>query len=190
MTDERDAEPDASPLKRVRPLISVRQFREFTEEPVSRADLEAIAEVARWAGSSKNTQPWRFVVVQDVATIRRIAEAGMPMSRSLRTAMAAFAIVLPDEPARQVSYAYDEGRVAERILIAAALLGLGAGIAWMIPDVRPLVHEVLGIPEGRLVRTLMSLGHPTENARRPRSAPGTARLPAGELVHWERWSGD
>ena len=38
------------------------------------------------------------------------------------------AIVLPDEQGQAVSHAYDEGRAAERILIAASMLGLGAGI--------------------------------------------------------------
>lgn len=189
MTDptETPAHSGTRALERVRPLLSVRQFREFTDEPVSPDDLDAIAEVARWSGSSKNTQPWRFILIGDVPTIRRIAEASLPQTRSLRSAMAALAIVLPDDPARHASYAYDEGRVAERILIAAALLGLGAGIAWVVPDVRPMVRDLLGIPDDRLVRTIMSLGHPTEAARRPRMAPGTARLPREELVSRERW---
>jgi nitroreductase len=189
VTDTDRPAPASASLERLRPLISVRQFREFTDEAVSREDLEAIAAVARWSGSSTNSQPWRFVVVQDLTTIRRIAAAGLPSTRSLRTAMAAFALVLPDEPGHQVSYAYDEGRVAERILTAAGLIGLGAGIVWIPPDLRPVVRELLGVPDDHVVRTVMSLGHPTDSARGPRSAPGTARLPLDELVSWERWSG-
>ena len=53
------------PLERVRPLLRARQVREFTPEPPTDADLEALTEVARWTGSSRNSQPWRFIVIRD-----------------------------------------------------------------------------------------------------------------------------
>ena len=46
------------PLAVVRPLVRTRQVREFTEAPVSEADLFALTEVARWTGSSRNEQAW------------------------------------------------------------------------------------------------------------------------------------
>jgi nitroreductase len=94
----------------IRPLIRTRQIREFTDEPVSEADLAALADVARWSGSSSNSQPWRFIVIQDGATLRGIADAGMPQTRSLRTATAAIAIALPEEQGAAISHAFDEGR--------------------------------------------------------------------------------
>ena len=184
--DRRDDDP-ARALERVRPLLRTRQVREFTAAPVADEEITALTEVARWSGSSRNTQPWRFVVIRDERTIRAIAEAGMPQTRSLTTASAALAIVLPDDPGRAVSYAYDDGRVAERVLIAASLLGLGAGIAWIRSDVLPAVRTHLALPEDRLVRTIVALGHPTEGARRPKSAPGPARLPRDELIFEDRW---
>jgi len=177
----------ASAIERVRPLIRTRQMREFTDEPLTDGELEAITEVARWSGSSKNEQPWRFIVIRDVDTIRKIAEAGLPQTRSLRTAMGAVAIVLPDEPGRQLSRAYDDGRAAERMLIAASMLGLGGGIAWIRSDVRDVVRDLLGLPPDRFVRTIVALGHPTEAARRPKSAPGKGRLPREELIFEEHW---
>lgn len=174
-------------MDRVRALIRVRQIRDFTDEPVDPAELHAISEVARWSGSSRNQQPWRFIVIRDEATLRRTAEAGLPQTRSLRTATAAIAIVLPDRPEREVSDAYDDGRAAERMLIAASFLGLGAAIAWIRPDVRVPIRETLALPDDRLVRTIVAIGHPTEAGRRPKSPPGQARLPRSELVFEERW---
>ena len=78
--------------------------------------------------------------------------------------------------------AYDEGRAAERILIAANTLGLGAGIGWAMESVRPQVAQFLSLTPPAFVRTIISLGHPTEAARQPKSAPGTARRPLKELV--------
>lgn len=178
----------AVPADLLRPLRQVRQYREFTEEPVDQAILDAILDVARWSGSSRNTQPWRFIVIRDANTIRRIATAGLPQTRSLGTATAAVAIILPAEPDRAVSLAYDDGRVAERMLIAASMLGLGAGIAWVRPDVLKEIGSLLGLPSDRMVRTVMALGHPTDAARAPKSVPGEARLPRDELVFQERYS--
>jgi nitroreductase len=174
-------------LDTVRPLLRVRQIRDFTPEPVSAAELEAISDVGRWSGSSKNEQPWRFIVIRDEAALRKIAEIGLPQTRSLKTATAAIAIALPADPKRAVSYAYDDGRAAERMLIAGSLLGLGAAIAWILPDVRRQVGELLGLPDGWSVRTIVALGHPTAAAIRPKSAPGTARRPRTEAVFEERW---
>lgn len=178
-----------SPREILRPLRRARQVREFTPEPVDRASLDALADVARWTGSSKNTQPWRFVIVTDEATLRRIAEIGLPQTRALNTATAAIAIVLPDDASRDVGLAYDDGRAAERILVAAGLLDLGAGIAWIRSDVRAPVREIFGLPADHYIRTIVALGHPTDAARRPKSAPGTARLPREETVFEERWPG-
>jgi nitroreductase len=174
------------PAAIVRPLLRVRQIREFTDEPLTDAEIDAIVDAARWSGSGSNSQPWRFIVMRDTATLRALAEIGLPQTRSLRTATAAIAIVLP-AGANDLSIAYDDGRVAERILIAASLLGLGAGIAWVRPDLRVQIGGVLGLPGDRFVRTLMSLGHPSEAALRPKSPPGQARLPRDQMVSRERW---
>jgi nitroreductase len=177
----------STPADLLRPIRRTRQFREFTAEPVDRAALDAIADVARWSGSSQNTQPWRFIIVTDEATIRRIAAMGMPSTRSLQTAIAAIAIVMPAAEGRAVGYAFDEGRAAERMLIAAGMLDLGAGIAWIRADIRADAGEILDLPADRFIRTIVSLGHPTEAARRPKSARGSARLPREETVFAERW---
>jgi nitroreductase len=182
-----DARPDPEVL--VTPLVRVRQIREFTDEPPTDAQLDAIADAARWTGSSTNTQPWRFIVIRSRETLLRIHEAGLPQTRSLKTAPAAIAIALPDDD-RAVSRAYDEGRAAERILIAANLVGLAAGIAWITTPVRPVVAELLALPADRFVRTIVVVGHPTEAALVPKNPPGKGRLPREETVFAERWPAD
>lgn len=186
MTD-RPADLTVDPLSIVRPLLRARQVREFTDEPLTDAQVHALTEVARWTGSSRNEQPWRFILVREQATLRALHDAGLPQTRSLATATAAIAIVLPAEDAQAAHRAYDDGRAAERVLIAAGMLGLGAGIAWVRGDVLPAVRELLALPDDRLVRTIIALGHPSEAAKAPKSAPGEARLPRTESVKEERW---
>jgi nitroreductase len=175
------------PAEVVRPLLRVRQVREFTDEPVAQDVLDALADAARWSGSATNSQPWRFVIVRAVETLRAIAAAGLPSTGSLRTATAAIAIVLPEAKGVGVTNAFDEGRAAERVLVCASLLGIGAGIAWINDDARPQVAALLKLPEDRFVRTVVALGHPTEKARRPKAAKGEARLPREETVFHETW---
>ncbi|MEO8247075.1 MAG: nitroreductase family protein [Chloroflexota bacterium] len=177
-----------TPREAVRPLLRVRQVREFrTDAPVTEAELAAIADAARWSGSSQNSQPWRFITMREAATLRAIWEAGLPQTRSLDTASAAIGIVMPVQEGKAVAFAFDEGRAAERILVAATLLGLGAGIAWIGSAARPAVAELLGVPEGWSLRTVVALGHPTAAAAARKAPAGVARLPRGETVRPERW---
>jgi nitroreductase len=182
VTDMERQRSGETPRDVLRPLRRVRQYREFTREPLTDEEIHAIVDVARWSGSSTNSQPWRFIVIRDPDVLARIAEIGMPQTRGMRTAPSAIAIAMPDDEDRQISYAYDEGRVAERILIAASMLGLGAGISWIRGDVRPHLHALIGVPEGRFVRTIMVLGHPSDAAREPKSRAGEARKPRDEIV--------
>jgi nitroreductase len=175
-----------SPRVIVRPLLRVRQIRQFTKEPPSDEELGAIADAGRWSGSSKNSQPWRFVILRDRDVLKQIHDAGLPQTRSLATGPTAIAIVLPDD-SDAVSHAFDEGRAAERMLIAASFLGLGAAIAWAVPAIRDLVGSLLGVPDGWFVRTLVVVGHPAPEALAPKSAPGKARLPREDVVFEGTW---
>ena len=160
-------------------LRRTRQVRSFTEEPVSDDDLHAILEVCRWTGSSMNTQPWKFIVVRDADLRRRIGEISVH-ARYVGKAPLAIAIAMPGEDPE--SDAYDEGRVAERILIAAAAIDLGAGIGWIEEKDYAAVDELFGLTPPAFVRTIVSIGHPSEDARKPRTGPRTGRRPLEEFV--------
>jgi nitroreductase len=179
---------DSAPHEVLRPLRRVRQVREFTPQVPSDEALDALADVARWSGSSRNEQPWRFLILRDQGVLRRIWELGVPQTRALATATAAIAIVLPVGE-HDLADAYDDGRAAERLLIAASYLGLGAAIQWVRTDVRDVIDELLGIPPDHYVRTIIALGYPTEAALRPKAEPGRARLPRSESVFRDRWPG-
>ena len=179
-----------NPADVLRPLRRTRQVREFEPTPLAPEVLDALADVARWTGSSTNSQPWRFIVITEPSTLQAIHVAGVPQTRGLATAPAAIAIVLPADHDRAVHDAYDDGRVAERILVAAAMLDIGAGISWIRSDVRPAIATILGLPEDWMIRSVVQLGIPTTAARQPKSEPGKARLPRDEVIFRERWPSD
>jgi nitroreductase len=163
----------------LRALRRTRQIRRFTDEPVNDDDIHAILEVCRWTGSSMNTQPWQFIVIRDPAVRARIAEISQ-YARHVENAPIAIAIQMPGDDAE--TDAYDEGRVAERILIAAGAMDLGAGIGWAERPEWPAIGELLGVTPPAFVRTIVSVGHPTDAARQRRTGPGTGRRPLEEFV--------
>jgi nitroreductase len=163
----------------LRALRRTRQVRRFTDEPVAEVDIQAILEVCRWTGSSTNTQQWQFIVIRDAGVRRRIAEVSR-YARHVGGAPLAIAIEMPGDDAE--TDAYDEARVAERILIAAGAMDLGAGIGWAEAPEWPSIRELLGVQAPAFVRTIVSIGHPTDEARRPRTGPGTGRRPLSEFV--------
>jgi nitroreductase len=163
----------------LRALRRTRQTRSFSEEPVSHDDVQAILEVCRWTGSSMNSQPWRFIVIGDPAIRQRIGEISVH-ARYVAKAPLAIAIAMPGED--RETDAYDEARVVERILIAAGAMDLGAGIGWIEEKDYRTVGDLLGVTPPAFVRSVVSIGHPSDEARKPRSGPRTGRRPLEEFV--------
>ncbi len=164
----------------LRAIRHVRQTRGYTDEPVDSSALNEILDIARWAGSSTNSQPWRFIVVDDKDVLRQLAEIRLPW---VATAPVAIAIVLDGD--QKISEAYDEGRLTERIMIAAKLLGLGAGVAWYgDKDQRAQAKAILGIPEEATARSMVTIGHPDASQFATTNSGG--RKPLEELVSHNR----
>ncbi len=171
----------------VEELRKVRQARLYRPDPVPGDLLHELLEIARWTGSSRNTQPWHFVVVTEKAALQQISE--------LRTAInwvadAPLAIALVLDGANAASEGYDEGRVTERLMIGAHLLGLGGGTAWFGDEGQQArAKEILGIPAARMARSVVVIGYPTTTKdHRPNPANG-GRKPLTEIVSRERMDG-
>lgn len=166
-------------------LRGLRAVRTFRPEPVSQEALDDILLVARWSGSASNRQPWAFIVIKDRAMLDALATKGY--AGHLTSAPLAIAIVMDGEAGRQEHEIWDEGRLAERIMLAAAAHRLGSCIGWLQGDGINEAKELLGVPAERRLRTIISIGHIDEPAQRARPKPPQARKPLTELVHEERW---
>jgi nitroreductase len=166
-------------------MRTVRQIRQYKPEPVPDEVVRDLLKVAQWTGSSRNTQPWHFVVVTDKDQLRKISQLRTPINW-LAAAPLGMAIVLDGAG---VSEAYDEGRVTERILIAAHSLGYGAGVAWFGDDTQQAeAKRILGIPAERTARSIVMIGRPVSTKDpRPTARPG-GRKPLSEIVSYERYS--
>jgi nitroreductase len=166
-------------------MRTVRQIRQYSADVVPDEVVQQLLKVAQWTGSSRNTQPWHFIVIADKEQLRKISELRTPI-RWLAGAPLGIAIVLDGA---SVSEAYDEGRVTERILIAAHALGYGAGVAWFGDESQQAeAKRILRIPAERTARSIVMIGRPiTAKDPRPNRAAG-GRRPLSEIVSYERYS--
>ncbi|CAA9457009.1 MAG: hypothetical protein AVDCRST_MAG02-2444 [uncultured Rubrobacteraceae bacterium] len=162
-------------------LLSLRAVREFREDPVPQGVIDDVLEVARLSGSASNKQPWELVVIRDRTTLRALAGVE---GYADHLAGATLGIVPVMSGGRVEQEAYDEGRLCERIMLAARAHGVGSSIGWFVGGGVPAVKELLGVPQERRVRSAVSLGYPKEGGRRGR---GPARKPLSEIVHEERY---
>ena len=166
-------------------IRTVRQVRQYKPDPVPAKVLEALLQVARWTGSSRNTQPWHFIVVDDKAQLEKIGQLRTPINWAAGAPLG-IAIVLDGKS--ETSEAYDEGRVTERLLIAARSRGLGGGVAWFGDEAQQAeAKRILGIPADRTARSIVMIGYPVSitDPRPNRATPG--RKPLAEVVSYNRF---
>jgi len=164
-------------------LCRLRAVKDYTAEPVSDRDLEVILEVGRWTGTGSNRQGTEVVVVRDEAVKKQFGEWG--------AAPAATAAVVLLLVAKDDGSALDEGRLAERLCLGAAVVGLGSTVATIKNEGPDAVKALLGIPAEHRARTVIAIGHTDAEARRarlggPQRSP-TGRKPLSEFAHFDRF---
>ncbi len=165
-------------------ICSRRNVRQYTDQPIVRADLERILDAGRRAPSAMNWQPWHFVVVTDHERLIELAEVWQG-ARHVAQSAATIALVAA-EPAdeRQRDWLqYDLGQATANTMLAAAELGIGSGHAAVTDQEQ--ARRVLGFPDGYFCLYLMALGYPADRPLRPVVRPD--RRPFEDVVHWERW---
>jgi nitroreductase len=161
-------------------LRGLRAVREFTPEAVSDNEVSAILEVARWTSTGGNRQPCEVVVVRDRQVLQRFGEWG---ARPAATCGVCLLIASTGDQAT-----FDEGRMAERIALAARACGLGSVIATLKNEGPDEARKLLGIPEERRARFLVAIGHTDTDARRALPKQGAAaRKPMSEFAHFNRF---
>jgi nitroreductase len=182
-TAKQDSPGDAR--EKIAFLRSLRQLRQLRPNPLPEDAIQDILDVARWSGSAGNSQPWAFVVVRDRGTLQKLSAISQQVG-ALANAALGMVLVMNNKSATEN---YDEGRLTERIMLAAHAYGIGAAIGWLTasPANAETARQILGIPADRSVRTIVALGYPATEALQMRTKPGEARKPLNELVHEERF---
>ncbi|GIQ63216.1 oxidoreductase [Paenibacillus cisolokensis] len=177
------------PEQPISPLFVNRwSSRAFDSRPVDREDLLAVLEAARWAPSSLNDQPWRFLIAETKEQLEKFYSFIAPGNLTWCTKAPVLLLVMSKttradgQPNR--AHVFDTGaawgylalEAARRGLITRAMGGFDAAKA----------RETLGLPDDLEPRIVVALGHKGNPADLPeqlqeREKP-TSRLTVDELI--------
>ena len=155
-----------------------RSIREYSDEQISKDVLEKIVDAARFSPTARNVQPWEFIVITRIPTLKKISELA-ENGRFLAQAKACIAVFCAD-----TKYYLEDGCAATcNILLAATALGLGS--CWVAGDKKPYcaqVSELLNVPAAYKLVSLVALGYPKSRD----SFHIAEKKGLKEVIHWEK----
>jgi nitroreductase len=151
-----------------------RSIRKFTDDAVTKTDLEMIVDAGRLAATGSNQQPWDFIVVTERSMIAKFKIAGSWIEK------ASAVIVLVMDPVSRW-WVEDGAAAIENMLLASTALGYGA--CWVEGDALPREGELktfLHVPPAKRVMALIPIGVPAET-------PAKDKKPLEQVIHWEKY---
>lgn len=162
-----------------RPPFTPRAVRTFAPDPVPFSTVRELIDRARWTGSARNGQPWRFAAVRDPQLQDQLARLG-DYAGLLRQAPAVLVLLSPAAEGRDT--AFDLGRVAQSIMVAAAEAGLGSCVVSLYPEANAdRAARLVGAEPGWSAHHAIAVGR-TGPAPRGRSAIPVGRRPTADLL--------
>ena len=161
-------------------IASRREVREYAPAELGDELERRILEAGRIAGSSRNSQPWTFVVIRGEAARERAAEA---VYQSDNVKGAAFVVAIVVSGKGRVDF--DAGRAAQNMLLEAWADGIG-GCPNGVSDTDAMA-ELLGLEDGEKVAILLTFGRPAKPRDPARRSPEqwlerADRRPFGDVV--------
>ena len=125
---EADINREVNPV--LNSIMTRTSVRKYTDEPISKGDIEALLRAGMAAPTAVNKQPWHFVAVTDKAKLKELAG-----NRGRMIEQCALAIVVCGDMNKALSgkgqayWIQDCSAATENILLAAHALGL-VSIRW------------------------------------------------------------
>ena len=146
-------------------LRNRRSIRRFTDQAVSKEDIDLLIESALRSPSSKGNTPWEFLVIQDKEMIRQLAQTKPHGAAFLQDAP--LAIVVCADPSKSDVWIEDASIAALLIHLAAADQGLGS--CWVQTRLREhsaemssqnYLSQLLSLPKDLMAVAIIGIGHP------------------------------
>lgn len=169
-------------MNAIEALRNKRDTRKYTDQAIDGETLDKVLDAARMAGSAKNVQPVRMVVVTDKATMTGLKDSGDFAAWIDESPVVIVATVQATAGPRKL---FDVGRHAQNLMVAAYAEGLAScPVTIHHPDV---ARKLLGIPVDVEPSMIITLGWPDASDEPPAQIAGP-RLPLGDYVSRGRWS--
>ncbi|MFH1305851.1 MAG: nitroreductase family protein [Candidatus Omnitrophota bacterium] len=153
---------------------SRRSIRAYTTRPVKRELLESCAEAARHAPSACNSQPWKFIIIDDDAVKNKMAESvfsGFHKMCSFAREASAFIVIVAEKMAlpawiggklRNTDFKrIDTGIACSHIVLAAKDLGIDSCILGWFNERK--LKKILHVPPSRKIELVIALGYPASD---------------------------
>ena len=161
-----------------------RSIRKYKQDDVSEEKLTRILDAVRIAPSAKNLQPWKFIIVKDKETKKKLAEAAY--NQKFVEEAPIVIVGCGDEKNcftrvgdYMSSYHIDLTIAFTHLVLAAESEGLGT--CWIAKFNEKKVKDILDVPEGIRVVALTPLGYADE-------APEMkTRKSIAEIVYYDKW---
>jgi len=169
-----------------------RAVRSFAPEPLSTEDVRSILNAGRRAQSSKNTQPWQFIAIQDRLTLEGLAGLGTYAGHLAGAALGVVIATVDPAPPVSVhrggerwSILFDAGQAAANMQLAAWERGIGSCLATLYQE--DAARNLLGVPPSFHLHVALSFGRPLDPAALTAPPRSSGRRALTDVVHWERW---
>jgi nitroreductase len=140
-------------------LISRRSIRKFRPDPVPDELILKILDVARYAPSARNSQPWVFIVVKDPEIKKKLANVHV-WAKPLENAPVGIVVACNTEVSPE-SYQVDCANATMQIMLAAHALGLGTVWLQTLRNISE-IQEIVGLPKNYVPVAMLALGYPDE----------------------------
>ena len=152
-----------------------REIREYLDKPIADESLLKILEAGRLAPSSKNSQPWHFVVIRDKETLGRVTSL-TPTGTHIGKAPLAIAVLMDGAKLPEV----DGARAIQNMVLEAWDLGIGG--CWVTNFYEDAVKDILGAPQRMKLVSVLPFGYPKE----PKTTRKKIRKSLEEIVSHEK----
>lgn len=160
-------------------IVSKRDLRMYTDQAIPDDVMQRILQAGRMAGSAKNIEANRLIVVTDQAVQDALAGAG-DFASWIGSSAAVIGFASPVDQLRL----FDVGRQAQNMMIAAHAEGVGTCPVTL--GHADKARAAVGLPDDWVMPMVITLGYPVAN--HPDSPLKRPRVALDELVRRDRWS--
>lgn len=155
-----------------------RSVRKFEDKEVEKEKLDQVLEAVQWSQSWANTQCWEVIVIREQKVKDQLQETmakGNPATNTIVQAPVLLALCAKLQSSgyykEQVTtkfgdwFMFDIGLATQNICLAAHALGLGSVVVGLFDHDK--AEEVLQVPQGYELVTIIPLGYPAKTPKTP-----------------------
>ena len=146
--------------------------RAFTGEPITQEELLTMLEAARWAASSYNSQPWRFIfALRDRPAWERFLNLLVPFNQSWAKESSALVFLVSKSTMRSPrsgnevpspTHSFDAGTASGYFALQASLMGWY--VHGMVGFDADRAFDDLSVPKGHKVEAVYAVGRKAHRA--------------------------